>query len=214
MVLWSAMKRTISSKPRRSRVGIAKTAYTAVVPAEQQPLALPGEGGTAALVKRLAHRLLDLQREINDIDKTITERFRDHPCARIIESLPGFGPHLGAEFLVVTGGDLASFATPGLLAAYAGLVPTPRDSGRVVGNLRRPKRYNRRLRRVLYMAALSSIRADGPSRQSSTPQTRRATHPYQALLALARRLVDVLWALLRDGREFGPHRPMLATAAA
>lgn len=36
----------------------------------------------------------------------------------------------------------------------------------------------------------------------------------QALLALARRLVDVLWALLRDGREFGPHRPMLATAAA
>jgi len=64
------------------------------------------------------------------------------------------------------------------------------------------------------MAALSSIRADGPSRQSSTPQTRRATHPYQALLALARRLVDVLWALLRDGREFGPHRPMLATAAA
>ena len=128
--------------------------------------------------------------------------------------MPGFGPHLGAEFLVVTGGDLASFATPGRLAAYAGLVPTPRDSGRVVGNLRRPKRYNRRLRRVLYMAALSSIRADGPSRQSSTPQTRRATHTYQALLALARRLVDVLWALLRDGREFGPHRPMLATAAA
>ena len=79
--------------------------------------------------------------------------------------MPGFGPHLGAEFLVVTGGDLASFATPGRLAAYVGLVPTPRDSGRVVGNLRRPKRYNRRLRRVLYMAALSSIRADGPSRQ-------------------------------------------------
>lgn len=39
----------------------------------------------------------------------------------------------------------------------------PRDSGRISGNLHRPKRYNRRLRRVFYMAALSSIYANGPS---------------------------------------------------
>jgi len=49
--------------------------------------------------------------------------------------------------------------------SYAGLAPVPGDSGRIIGNLYRPKRYNRRLRRVFYMAALSSIRADGPSRQ-------------------------------------------------
>ena len=67
--------------------------------------------------------------------------------------------------VLATGGDLASFATPGRLASYAGLVPVPRDSGRVSGNLHRPKRSNRRLRRVFYMAALSSIRANGPSRQ-------------------------------------------------
>jgi transposase len=145
--------------------GIATTATTAVTLAEQQQLTLPGEAGAASLVKRLARKLLDLDREIKDIDKTITERFREHPYARIIESLPGFGPNLGAEFLVGTGGDLTSFATPGRLAAYAGLIPTPRDSGRITGNLHRPKRYNRRMRRVFYMAALSSIRGNGPSRQ-------------------------------------------------
>src|SRR5207249_8879981 len=96
--------------------------------------------------------------------KVITRRFREHPQAVIIESLPGMGPILGAEFLVTTGGSLAGFASSGRLASYAGLVPVPQDSGRVSGNLRRPKRYNRRLRRVFYMAALSSIRADGPSR--------------------------------------------------
>jgi len=53
---------------------IAKTAATAVAAAKQQPLALPGEAGTAALVKRLAGKLLDLDHEIKDIDKTITER--------------------------------------------------------------------------------------------------------------------------------------------
>jgi transposase len=126
----------------------SKTATTAVALANEQELALPGEAGTAALVKRLARKLLDLDREIKDIDKIITERFRAHPYARIIESLPGFGPGLGAEFLVVTGGDLASFATAGRLASYAGLVPVPKDSGRVTGNLHRPKRYNRRLHRV------------------------------------------------------------------
>ena len=93
--------------------GIAKTAGIAVALANDQHLALPGQDGTAALVKRIAAKLLKLDREIKDIDKTIAERFRDHPYARIIESLPGFGPNLGAEFLVVTRGDLASFATAG-----------------------------------------------------------------------------------------------------
>jgi transposase len=194
--------------------GITKTAATAVTLADQQDVALPGEAGTAELIQRLARKLLDLDREIKDIDKTITERFRGHPYARIIESLPGFGPNLGAEFLVATGGDLASFVTPGRLASYAGLVPVPRDSGRISGNLHRPKRYNRRLRRVFYMAALSSIRANGPSRQFYDRKRGERLIHSQALLALARRLVDVLWALLRDGREFSPHRPTAVPATA
>ena len=115
---------------------------------------------------------------------------------------------------MATGGDLASFATPGRLASDAGLVPVPRDSGRISGNLHRPKRYNRRLRPVFYVAALSSIRANGPSRQFyDRKRGERLVHS-QALLALARRLVDVLWALLRDGREFSPHRPTAVPATA
>jgi transposase len=123
-------------------------------------------------------------------------------------------PGLGAEFLVVTRGDLASFATAGHMASYAGLVPVPQDSGRVTGNLRRPKRYNRRLRRVFYLAALSSLRTSGPSRQFYDRKRGERLIHSQALLALARRLVDVLWALLRDGREFTPDRPNTATAPA
>lgn len=104
--------------------------------------------------------------------------------------------------------------TAGRLASYAGLAPVPKDSGRITGNLRRPKRYNRRLRRVFYLAALSSLRADGPSRGFyDRKRAERLIHT-QALLALARRFIDVLWALLRDGREFTPEKPTPATAAA
>ena len=189
-------------------------AATALQAAAGQTVALPGEATTAALVKQLARKLLDLDREIKDTGKLITSRFRDHPQAAIIESLPGMGPILGAEFLAATGGDArAAFGNPARLASYAGLVPVPKDSGRVTGNWRRPRRYNRALRRVFYMAALSSLRTDGPSK--TFYQRKRSEHRIhtQALLALARRLVDVLWALLRDNRTFSPAPPVIAAAA-
>lgn len=186
---------------------------TALAAAAAQTVRLPGEATTAALVKNLAQRLLDLDRDIKDTDKLITSKFRTHPQAEIIESLPGLGPILGAEFLVATGGTLSGFANAGKLASYAGLVPVPKDSGRISGNDRRPKRYNRRLRRVFYMAAFSSLRAGGPSRVFyDRKRSERLVHT-QALLALARRMVDVLWALLRDGRAFTPVTPQAATAA-
>jgi transposase len=194
--------------------GISHMAAAALAAAEQQSLRLPGEATTAVLIARLARQLLDLDRQIKDTDKLITSRFRAHPSAEIIESLPGLGPILGAEFIVATGGTVTGFATAGRLASYAGLVPVAQDSGRVTGNLRRPKRYNRRLRRVFYMAALSSIRAGGPSRTFYDRKRGERLIHTQALLALARRLVDVLWALLRDGRNFTPTAPQPAPTAA
>lgn len=189
---------------------IADKATTA---AATQTVILPGEAGTATLIKRLAVRLLDLDHEIKSLDKEITAKFREHPHARVIESMPGMGPHLGAEFLVTTGGNMTAFLNAGRLASFAGLVPVPKDSGRITGNLRRPKRYNRRLRRVFYLAALSSLKKEGPSRDFY--DRKRAEHRIhtQALLALARRHVDVLWALLRDNRTWQPQPTTLKTAA-
>jgi hypothetical protein len=65
------------------------------------------------------------------------------------------------------------------------------------------------------MAALSSLKVtDGPSRRFyDRKRTERQIHT-QALLALARRLVDVLWALLRDGREFTFEYPASVAATA
>lgn len=82
--------------------------------------------------------MLDLDREIKERDKLITTQFHTHPWAKIIESMPGMGPGLGAEFLVVTGGNLTTFGSSGRLASYARLVPATRCSGRITGKLLRP----------------------------------------------------------------------------
>ena len=73
--------------------------------------ARPPDEATAVLIARLATQLHDLDHQIKDTDKLLISRFREHPQAEIIESLPGFGPILGAEFMMTTGGALAGFAT-------------------------------------------------------------------------------------------------------
>jgi hypothetical protein len=97
--------------------GILAMAVTAFGTAQSQTVQLPGEQATAVLIAGLAAQLLDLDRRLKDIDKLIAARFRAHPQAQIIESLPGFGPILGAEFVVATGGNLTGFATSGRLAS-------------------------------------------------------------------------------------------------
>lgn len=75
------------------------------------------------------------------------------------------------------------------------------------GNPRRPKRHNRRLRRVFPMAALSGLKVNDPLRAFyDEKRSQRLIHT-QALLVLVRRLVDVLGAPLRDGRTFTPTAP-------
>jgi transposase len=134
--------------------------------AGEQIVFLPQESVTAPLIARLARQLLELDRESKNLGKQFGERFADHPHAERITSVDGFGPILGARLLADTGRDLrVAFGNSGRLAADAGLAPVPRDSGRVRGNLHRPKWYHRGLRRVSYPVALSAIkRPDGPSR--------------------------------------------------
>ena len=65
--------------------------------------------------------------------------------------MPGIGTLPGAEFLAATGGDMTWFASADRLAGFAGLAPAPWDSGRIRGNLQRPRRYHRGLNRVFYL---------------------------------------------------------------
>jgi hypothetical protein len=62
------------------------------------------------------------------------------------------------------------------------------------------------------MSALTSLKFDGPNRAYFDRKHAEGHKPRQALIALARRRVDVLWALLRDGRCFmvAPPEPVAA----
>ncbi|MEV2258406.1 IS110 family transposase [Streptomyces anulatus] len=184
-----------------------RLAETALDAAARQHTSLPGEKLTAQMVHTLAAEVLALNQQVTEVDKAIEARFRDHRDFEVITSMPGMGIILGAEFLAATGGDMTAFGTADRLAGFGGVAPVPRDSGKISGNLRRPRRYNRRLQRVFYISALFSIRHCDDSRRFYERKRAEGKRHIQAVLALARRRVNVLWALLRDGRAYEPLPP-------
>ncbi|ANZ21770.1 IS110 family transposase [Streptomyces noursei ATCC 11455] len=170
-------------------------ASTAVQAAEAQHTAISGQKLAAAVVAKLARAVMALDEEIAETDALIEGRFRDHPHAEIILSMPGIGPVLGAEFIAHTGGDLSVFGSSDRLAGVAGLAPVPKDSGRISGNMRRPRRSCRRLMRVFYMSAQVASRSCPVSRAFYERKRAEGMSHKQAIIALARRRMNVLWAL-------------------
>jgi transposase len=153
------------------------------------------------VVAELAGEILALKGRIEGIDEEIGQRFFARPEARILISLPGMGAILGAEFLVAVG-DVRAFSSADRLAAYAGLVPAAHDSGKRLGNHRRMRGGNKTLKRVFYQSAFASLRSAPESRVFYERKRAQGKRHTQALIALARRRVNVVWAMLRDGTTF------------
>jgi transposase len=189
-------------------------AVTALEAAQAQHTVIPGERTAAAMVRTLAAAVMALDEEIAHTDTLIEARFREHAHAVAITSLPGMGRLLGAEFIACTGGDLDAIGSSRRLAGIAGLAPVPKDSGRISGNMRRPHRYHRRLLRVFYLSAQVAARCCPTSRTFYERKRSEGKSHKQAVLALARRRLDVLWALIRDQRTFTVEPPQRGPAAA
>ena len=187
-------------------------AQAAVAAVRTQPLALPGEAVTGDLIAELASQVLDLDARIATVDAAIKQRLGRHRLAKVICSMPGFGFRLGAELLAAIG-DLELVDSADRLAAYAGLAPVANDSGNRTGRRHRPVRYNRALRRALYLSALVAIRCDPAARAYYQRKRAEGKRPIQATICLARRRTNVLWALLRDHRTWQPEPPLKPQAA-
>lgn len=127
------------------------------------------EGVAASIVAELAREVLALKEWISPLDAQIEPRLRVHPLSGVLTSLPGMGALLGAEFLATVGDPRDVFASADQLAAFAGLAPAARDSGKRPGNDRRMRGGNRRLKEVFYQAAFANLRGSPESRALYDP---------------------------------------------
>ncbi len=180
---------------RLPRARAERLAEAALCAAKAQAVAMPAEEVAASLIRELAGEAWATRERIATLDGEIEEALARHPDAALIRSLPGMGVTLTAEFIVEAGG-IERFPTADRLAAAAGLAPVLRQSGKV-RQLRRPSGGNRVLKRVFFQSAFCSLNHPASRAFYSRKRSEGKRH-HQAVIALARRRVDVLHAMLRN----------------
>jgi transposase len=148
--------------------------------------------------------LTPLNEQIRIADARIGALAQADPAVRLLMSVPGIGP-VTATAVVSTVDDVTRFESAHQFEAFLGLVPSERSSGekRRLGGI--TKAGNVRVRFLLVEAAWRLLR----SRKTETAVLRQWAEGIAerrgrriAVVALARRLAGVLYAVWRDQHPF------------
>lgn len=145
----------------------------------------------------LARTVLDLQEQVTRLNGQIESRFHEHNQAKILLSMPGFGTLLASQFLAVTGGDITAYESAARLAGVAGLAPAPRDSGRISGITTGPNAATAGYS-MPSTSQQNQLRDTAPRAAPTTNANAPKGKPQKSVLSLARRRLNVLWAMIRN----------------
>jgi transposase len=161
--------------------------------------------GAGDLADSLAAHIAWLDAAVHDLDRQIealiAQQQHLHDAQRLMRSVPGIGP-VNAVTLLALMPELGA-RSPKAIAALAGLAPFNVDSGQARGS-RHIHGGRRRVRQALYMAAVAVTRTK--SRFAATYRDmRKAGKPAKlALVAVARKILVTLNAVVRDQQPFHP----------
>jgi transposase len=153
--------------------------------------------------KSLARHIAGLEKELNAIDQDIDTLVRGSAVWRakedLLASVPGIGQTLARTLLA----DLPELGTLGRreIASLAGLAPYTRQSGRwrgksMIGGGRST------VRAAIFMAALVASRHNPPLKAFYQRFLAAGKPKMVALIAVARKLLTTLNAILRDNRPW------------
>lgn len=153
----------------------------------------------------IARHLAWLDREIDAVQTRIDALIAAAPqldtACRLMRTVPGIGPVTAAALLALVP-ELGA-RSPKAIAALAGLAPFNVDSGRFRG-LRRIGGGRKRVRDALYMAAVAASRSRSRFADFYRTLRKAGKPPKLAFIALARKILITLNAILRDKIAFQP----------
>lgn len=186
-------------RPKAPRMGerLVEQIFTAL---DEQTVTVPGTAAAEKILPKLADSLREVLQQRDEVAAGVEEMLDAHPLAEVLTSMPGIGVRTAARILLEVG-DGTAFATSGHLAAYAGLAPVTRRSGTSIRGEHPPKGGNKQLKRAFFLAAFASL-AHPPSRAYYDRKRAAGKRHNAALICLARRRVDVLFAMLRDRQHY------------
>ena len=165
---------------------------------EQQPLPDYIER-TLVMIDALTEQIRASHRALMEIAKT-------HPVCSRLMTIPGVGPITAVRFVAAID-DVTRFKNAHALQSYLGLTPGERSSSDIERRTGITKAGPGKVRRVLVQAAWCCLRSRKASALGDWTQ-RLATrkHKFIAVVALARKIAGVMFALWRDGTTYEPRR--------
>lgn len=175
--------------------------YAAVIAQWQLTAAFgPEVEWVAPMIYADAQRVLALLDQIAALEAQIATLAKQSSLAQRLDSIPGFGLVCSAELA----GELGTperFASEASLALYVGMAQLDNSSGQRVGT--KPARQVNTRAKAAMMTAVDRHRKCVPQSQAYYERKRAEgkTHN-QAIRALGRHLVRVLWAMLRHDRDY------------
>lgn len=161
----------------------------------------------AAVTDQLDAVIADFDTRIATLEREIGEIVQDGAWAEpavLLQTINSVGPLTTAWLLVLTL-NFEQCATPAAAAAYAGLAPLVRESGRSVrGKPRVGPGGNKRLRTVVYVATFNAARFNPVIRTFYERLVARGKPKKVARCAAARKLLQIAWAVVITKTAFDP----------
>jgi transposase len=153
-----------------------------------------------ASVDTCLHMIDCYDAEIQKQNRQLSEKAKHDERVRWLTSIPGIG-ECSAMMLLAEIGQIERFASKEALCSYAGLVPRVRESAGKAARGGITRQGSSALRWILVEAAQVATRSS-PAAKRYYERLLRKKHKHVARVALARKLLIAVYALLHDGVAF------------
>ena len=163
-----------------------------------------GQLSLVAEIQHALHLIADCDRFIAALEEQMLAFLLKVPYSRFLLSIPSIGKVTVAS-LIGEVSDFGQFKTIGELLKYAGLNLFELSSGEHKGQRRISKRGRPLMRKLLYFAAMRMISKHGIFHEQYQKYLRHGMLKNKALVAVCRKLLGMMLALVRDQREYLAH---------
>jgi transposase len=146
-----------------------------------------------------------LRRRLRDLERDIERLLETHEVGRLLTTIDGIGSQTAAR-LVATFGDFSGFRSGATLAAYVGVIPAIRQSGKQLsGRAGLTSIGAAHLRAKLWMPVMTAVRKNPWLRAYYQGLIARGKLPKVALIAAMRKLLHAVYSVASHRRPFVPH---------
>lgn len=161
------------------------------------------EGRKAILfeIREILSEIESSDQFIEKVEQEMAVLLPEIPYSHSILSLKGIG-EVTAAGLIGEVGDFRKFHTLSEVLKLAGLNLFEISSGRHQGNRHISKRGRSLLRKILFFAAINTVRKGGVMHTAYQRHLDQGMPKIKALVAIAQKLLGVVFALVRDHNEY------------